>query len=95
MIVELNRGKSNILWECQNGGQLWGSTPENTQTIGSGAPIPSGICNGFGSLLTAFIISLIIDIACQMYMWFLNWRFTKRLEHYQAMNSKNFGIYET
>jgi len=95
MIWELNRGKSNILWECQNGGQLWGSTPETVTTLGTGTPIPSGVCAGFSSLLTAFIVSLLIDIGCQMYMWFLNWRFTKRLEHYNAMKGPMMGgLYE-
>jgi len=95
MIWELKRGESNIQWECQNGGQLWGSTPETVQTLGTGVAIPSSICAGYGGLLTAFIISLLIDLFCQMYMWFLNWRFTKRLEHYSSLKGPMMGgIYE-
>jgi hypothetical protein len=55
--------KENIVWECNNGGQLWpgaaasdGSTPTTT--------IPNGLC-GTG-LNAAFIIALVIDLFCQV-----------------------------
>ncbi|KAJ6623121.1 hypothetical protein B0H10DRAFT_2213808 [Mycena sp. CBHHK59/15] len=65
MIVELNRGKDKIQWECDNGGDLW--------------PL------GFSSVNTAFIISLLVDLGFQLYMFFLTWRFCARLEHYSGM----------
>jgi len=84
MIWELNRGQSNIIWECQNGGQLWGASAE--AGYGNTSSFPEAVCGpGFQSLWTAFIVSLIVDIAAQMYMFFLTWRFMKRLEHYSRM----------
>jgi len=84
MIWELNRGKSNIIWECQNGGQLWGSAA--AAGYATTASFPDAICGpGFQSLYTAFIVSLLVDIGFQMYMFFLNWRFTKFLEQYRQM----------
>jgi len=83
MIVQLQRGKDKIQWECDNGGQLWDplTTAENTLST-----IPSGFCTaGFASLNAAFIGSLLIDLVFQMYMWFLVWRFSKRLEHYKGL----------
>jgi len=90
MIVELLRGKDEIEWECQNGGQLWGSS--TVDSLGNGSSMPEAICGpGFTSLMTAFIISILIDLGCQLYMWFLNWRFVKRLEHYQTMKGPMMG----
>jgi len=90
MIVELRRGKENIVWECNNGGQLWpgaaasdGSTPTTT--------IPNGLCGT--ALNAAFIIALVIDLFCQIYMYFLAWRFSKRLEHYAGMKGPFHGGY--
>jgi len=91
MIWELNRGKDKIIWECQNGGQLWGNTANTT--LGSGH-LPSGICApGWQSLFTAFIVGLLVDIGCQLYMFFLNWRFSKRQEHYNSMKGPMVGGY--
>jgi len=92
MIVELQRGKDNIAWECDNGGQLW------TAAVASGVTatgtIPSGFCSaGFSSLYIVFIVSLLIDIVCQIYMYFLTWRFSKRLEHYSNMQGPFHGGY--
>jgi len=85
MLWELNRGQEGIVWECENGGQQWGGTPESP-TLGNGTSFPSGICGpGFHTLFTAFIVSVLVDIVCQIYMWFLNWRFFKRLEHYKPV----------
>jgi len=90
MIWELNRGKDNIVWECQNGGQLW--TTSANAGYANTASFPDGICApGFQSLYTAFIVSLLVDLGFQMYMFFLNWRFTKRLEHYQSLKGPMYG----
>lgn len=65
MIVELNRGKEKIVWECQNGGQLWGDS--EAAGYGTSASFPDTICGpGFQSLNMAFIVSLIVDIAFQV-----------------------------
>jgi len=92
MIVELQRGKDNILWECNNGGQLW---PGSTASAGpTSSTFPSGFCGaGFSSLNVAFIIALVIDLFCQIYMYFLTWRFFKRLEHYAGMKGPFNGGY--
>jgi len=92
MIWELNRGQDKIIWECQNGGQLWGQSA--AAGYGNTSGFPDAICGpGFHSLYTAFIVSLIVDLAMQMYMFFLNWRFQKRLEHYQQMRGPFNGGY--
>jgi len=92
MIVELRRGKDNIAWECDNGGQLW--TASVADGYDNGTAFPSGFCSsGFESLNTAFIISLLVDLGFQMYMLFLNWRFSKRLEHYNSMKGPFYGGY--
>jgi len=93
MIWELNRGKSNIVWECQNGGQLWGASA--AAGYGTSAGFPDALCGpGYASLYTAFIISLLVDLGFQMYMYFLTWRFMKRLEHYRQMKGPwNGGYY--
>lgn len=89
MIWELSRGRSKIWWECQNG-QLWGSDPSVPATTS----FPTGICtSGFSSLYTALIICLLVDLFCQIYMMFLNWRFSKRLEHYNSMKGPFIGGY--
>jgi hypothetical protein len=92
MIVELQRGKDKIAWECDNGGQLW---TESTEAGYQGrAAFPSGFCaSGFASLNIAFIFSLLIDIVFQLYMFFLTWRFSKRLEHYATMKGPYHGGY--
>jgi len=92
MIWELTRGQDKIAWECANGGQLYGQTPLQQQT--STLVMPAGLCTPtFSSLFTAFTISLLIDIGFQMYMLFLNWRFSKRLEHYSRMKGPMMGGY--
>lgn len=89
MIVELQRNKDKIQWECNNGGQLWTSSSEDSTTTGN---LPAGFCvSGFTSLNYAFIISLLVDLVCQLYMLFLNWRFSKRLEHYREMSGPYQG----
>jgi len=92
MIVELQRGQSNIEWECDNGGQLWTDSAEAGYS--TTASFPSGFCvAGFSSLNVAFIVSLLVDLVCQLYMFFLIWRFQKRLEHYHGMKGPFYGGY--
>jgi len=93
MILELQRGKSDIEWECDNGGVQWTDSAETTSGTSTGT-IPSGFCTaGFSSLYSAFIVSLLVDLVFQMYMLFLNWRFSKRLEHYREMKGPFAGGY--
>jgi len=90
MIVELYRYRWKIVWECENGGQLWGSSPENPSTT----TMPNELCTpGWQSLFTIFIVALLVDLAFQLYMLFLNWRFSKRLEHYNNMKGPFHGGY--
>jgi len=92
MIVELQRGQDNITWECDNGGQLWSASAD--AGYANSASFPSGFCvSGFHSLNVAFIVSLLVDIVCQLYMYFLIWRFQKRLEHYSGMKGPFHGGY--
>jgi len=92
MIVELQRGEDKIAWECDNGGQLW--TASVTAGYDNGTSFPSAFCtSGFASLNTALIISLLVDVGFQIYMLFLNWRFSKRLEHYNNMKGPFYGGY--
>ncbi|KAI0783344.1 hypothetical protein C8Q75DRAFT_795505 [Abortiporus biennis] len=92
MIVQLQRGKDKIQWECDNGGQLW--TDSAAAGLGTNTTIPSGFCTtGFSSLNAAFIISLCVDLVFQFYMFFLVWRYQKRLEHYQSMQGPFYGGY--
>lgn len=93
MLVELQRGQSDIQWECDNAGQLWTSA-NATQVASANVTMPSGFCTaGFSSLNTAFIFGLLIDIVFQLYMFFLCWRFLKRLEHYSSMKGPFYGGY--
>ncbi|KXN88904.1 hypothetical protein AN958_06774, partial [Leucoagaricus sp. SymC.cos] len=90
MIIQLQRGKDKIQWECDNGGQLW--TDSVAAGIDGSSSIPSGFCaSGFSSLNTAFIAGLCIDLVFQFYMYFLTWRFSKRLEHYHSMKGPFYG----
>jgi len=83
MIVELQRGKDKITWECENGGQIWDTNAEYDIT---GATLPATFCTtGLSNLIAAFVVSLLVDIVFQLYMFFLSWRFQKRMEHYDEM----------
>ncbi|KAF8576053.1 hypothetical protein K439DRAFT_1655323 [Ramaria rubella] len=91
MIWELKRGESNIIWECQNGGQLWGTSAN--AGYGNSSSFPDAICSaGFSSLYTAVIVSLLVDLGFQIYMFFLNWRFSKRLEHYSSIKLNEIDV---
>ncbi|KAJ8084700.1 hypothetical protein PM082_003476 [Marasmius tenuissimus] len=92
MIVQLNRGKDKIIWECTHGGQLW--SDESTAQADNPGSMPVGFCgSGFSSIYLAFIVGLLIDLGFQLYMFFLNWRFSKRLEHYSGMKGPFYGGY--
>jgi len=92
MIWELTRGKDKLAWECDNNGQLWNATPLQleTQTVA----MPAGLCiASFHSIFTAFTVSLLIDLGFQAYMLFLNWRYSKRLQHYSQFKGPMMGGY--
>lgn len=91
MIVQLNRTQADIIWECQNGGEMWSSTATAETSSGT---MPSSLCApGFHTLFYIFVFSLLIDLTFQFYMLFLNWRFSKRLEHYNSMKGPNYNGY--
>lgn len=92
MIVELQRGKDKIEWECDNGGQLWTTSAE--AGYGGSTSFPSGFCtSGFSNLYAAFVGALLVDLAFQIYMFFMVWRYQKRLENYQNMKGPFAGGY--
>jgi len=91
MIWQLYRGKDKIVWECENGGQHWGDTEEDGYNNSSS--FPNAICGpGWHSLFTAFIVSLLVDIGFQMYAFFLNWRFKRRIERYTIIKNNYNGL---
>ncbi|KAH9949337.1 hypothetical protein B0H21DRAFT_728509 [Amylocystis lapponica] len=93
MIVELQRGKSKINWECANGQQLWTASAE--AGYGGTRTMPSTICTaGFPTVFAVFIIFLLADLVFQMYMFFMTWRYQKLLEHYQSMIPQMGGYYK-
>lgn len=58
--------QSNIDWECQNGQQLWPASAAAGYG-GTTAFPPGGICTqGFASLYTAVIVSLLVDMGFQV-----------------------------
>ncbi|KAI0830766.1 hypothetical protein BC628DRAFT_1336736 [Trametes gibbosa] len=84
--------KDKVQWECAHGGQLW--TESAASGYGGSSSFPAGFCTtGFSSIYAAFIAGLVIDLAFQMYMFFLVWRFQKRLEHYSNMKGPFYGGY--
>jgi len=90
MVVELQRGKDKIIWECNHGGQVWSTNAEYAVN----STFPAGFCSaGFNSLNVAFIIGLLVDLVFQMYMSFLNWRYQRLMEHYDLMKPSNSGYY--
>ncbi|PWN95495.1 hypothetical protein FA09DRAFT_332134 [Tilletiopsis washingtonensis] len=92
MIFQLNREQNKIIWECNNGGQLWGESVE--KGYGEGSGMPTGMCSaGFHSLYIAFVMSLLVDLALQIYAYFMAWRFMKRIEHYYQLVQKNQNVY--
>ncbi|UZJ57376.1 hypothetical protein CBS101457_006696 [Exobasidium rhododendri] len=95
IIFQLDREQGKVIWECNNGGQLWGASAAAGYGSNDKA-MPSGICSaGFHSLYIAFVLSLVVDFGLQIYAYFMCWRFMKRIEHYRALatseNSKYFA----
>lgn len=65
-VFQLDREQGKIIWECNNGGQLWGESAANGYDNGSS--MPSGVCSaGFHSLYIAFVLSLLVDFGLQLY----------------------------
>ncbi|KAF8624241.1 hypothetical protein AX15_006001 [Amanita polypyramis BW_CC] len=92
IIVELQRGRDKIIWECNNGGQLYSASV--AAGYHASTSLPSSFCvNGFSTLNTAWIIALLVDLGFQIYMFFLVWRFSKRLEHYSFIKPGIDGYY--
>lgn len=92
MVWELQRGKDKLAWECANNGQLWGATPLELETLT--VTMPASLCiASFQSIFTAFTVSLIVDLIFQIYMLFLNWRYSKRLQHYSQFKGPMMGGY--
>ncbi|KAM6494016.1 hypothetical protein JOM56_010377, partial [Amanita muscaria] len=79
IILELQRGQYHMgVQVCNNGGQLYSaSVAAGYQT--STAFLSQFCASGFASLNTAWIISLLVDLAFQLYMCFLTWRYCNRL----------------
>ncbi|KZT08636.1 uncharacterized protein LAESUDRAFT_735802 [Laetiporus sulphureus 93-53] len=93
MIVEMQRGKSKFEWECANGDQLWPASAE--ADYGGSTTMPSILCKaGFPALYLVFIIALLVDIAFQMYMFFMTWRYEKLLQHYSSLTPSIGGYYK-
>jgi hypothetical protein len=90
MIWQLYRGRDKIIWECENGGQLWGESAE--AGYANASSFPNAICGpGWHSLFTAFIVSLLVDLGFQLYAFFLNWRFKTRMLRYTVIPNKYPG----
>ncbi|KDN53306.1 hypothetical protein K437DRAFT_98213 [Tilletiaria anomala UBC 951] len=89
MLFQLNRQQAKIIWECNNGGQLWGASVE-AGYANSSTTMPSGLCSaGFHSLYIAFVLSLAIDFGFQLYAYFMSWRFLSRIRHYYALATQD------
>lgn len=57
--------KDKIIWECENGGQLWGESA--VAGYANQSSFPNAICGpGWQSLFTAFIVSLLVDLGFQV-----------------------------
>lgn len=73
MLFRLDYYQSNIIWECNHGGQLYNATLATNPawTYNSTAPVvqslPSGFCStGFHSLYLAFAFALCVDLILQI-----------------------------
>ncbi|EIN14404.1 hypothetical protein PUNSTDRAFT_117905 [Punctularia strigosozonata HHB-11173 SS5] len=91
ILVELQRGKGKIAWECDNGRQIWPESESYANAYG----FPAGFCTPMNALFIIWFVALVIDLVWQIYMFFLTWRFAKRLEHYRGMQGPfNGGYYK-
>lgn len=67
-VFQLDRQQGKIIWECNNGGQLWGESVADGYD--NGASMPSGVCSaGFHSLYIAFVLCLLADFGFQFYAY--------------------------
>ncbi|KAK0568936.1 hypothetical protein OC861_001463 [Tilletia horrida] len=93
MMFQLDRQQGKIIWECNNGGLLWGQSAEKGYGS-STSTMPSGVCSaGFHSLYIAFVLSLLFDYAAQLYAYFMMWRFCQRLQRYDLISNSNKYYY--
>ncbi|KAK0549022.1 hypothetical protein OC846_004245 [Tilletia horrida] len=93
MMFQLDRQQGKIIWECNNGGQLWGESVEKGYGAAT-SKMPSGMCSaGFHSLYMAVVLSLLVDFGCQLYAYFLCWRYMRRTEHYQEIGNSSKYYY--
>jgi len=77
MIFRLNYYQSNIIWECNHGGQQW---YPNQVTSATSISMPSGFCSsGFHNVYLAFAFALCIDGILQVYLYFMIWRYHAKL----------------
>ncbi|GAA6058832.1 hypothetical protein JCM10212_002776 [Sporobolomyces blumeae] len=96
MIFRLDYYQSNVIWECNHGGQIYNerlaAVPDYA---GNGtSAIPTGFCSaGFHTLYLAFAFGLSIDCILQIYQWFMVWRFKRRIEEYFKFTQRPGGIY--
>jgi hypothetical protein len=105
MLYDLNKYQDRFVWECDNGGYTWNASYFNTTTnltdatfnasALSGSKIPTTFCTyGFHSVYVAFALACIIDVGCQLYLWFLDWRYMARIRHYISAMERSDGIYK-
>ncbi|GEM08351.1 hypothetical protein Rt10032_c05g2368 [Rhodotorula toruloides] len=96
MIFRLDYYQSNVTWECNHGGTLWNVTIANSTNIPtntSDRTLPSSFCSsGFHSLYLAFAFALCIDVALQLYQYFLVWRFKAFLTQYYTYKQPTGGF---
>jgi len=106
MIFRLDYYQTDIIWECNHGGQLWTSAAANatatinttanaaSNTMSTDGTIPSSFCSsGFHSVYLAFTFALLVDYGLQLYLYFMTWRFKARIEYYALLASKENGLY--
>jgi len=90
IVWELSRYKDSIAHECKNVSDAGdGNSASNPMGIPISIPIsiPVGICRlSWQTLVAVFVISLLADLGFQMYAFFLNWRFKRRLEKQHNRN---------
>lgn len=93
VVFQLNRQQYKVVWDCNNGGQLWGESAE--AGYDNVSAMPSGICSAsFYFLYIAFAKALLVDLMLKVYAYFLNWRFKSRIEHnHRQVSQKLFGYY--
>lgn len=95
MIVEGNANKPKIQYECDHGGYLYGALP-SSYVNGTVPSFNTSICSyGVPTFYSVLVIVVLIDLGCQIYMLFLNWRFLALLERYDLMMGPKEGAYYT